>query len=340
MITSDETVLDHVLAACATADVQPTVVGDPGAVRAVWSVAPVVIVGVDQAAELARLVLPHRDQIFVVGDSAHQTDLCEWSVPLCASVIVLPSGAAWLASVLADAQGTAGKGLVVVLLGGSGGVGASTVAASLAWTAARRGTRAMLVDLDPSGGGIDLLVGAERLEGWRWPRLLGARGHLGDLDGQIPHLDGMDVLAMARDDCDDPPTPDAVAAVLASAGRSHQLVLVDVGRELAPSGREAIRRADVTFVLSGTDVRALAAARQTTQRVRPLARDLRLLVRSARTSLGSSVAAEAVGLTLFAVVPDDPWLPDAAERGDPPGRGNRPRWNKSCRDLLDRLVLP
>ena len=44
----------------------------------------------------------------------------------------------------------------------------------------------MLIDADPRSGGLDLLLGAERTAGWRWPRLATARGHLGDLTGQLP----------------------------------------------------------------------------------------------------------------------------------------------------------
>jgi Mrp family chromosome partitioning ATPase len=82
-------------------------------------------------------------------------------------------------------------------MGGSGGVGATTLAAGLAFVAART-QRTMLIDADPRSGGLDLLLGAERTPGWRWPRLATARGHLGDLTGQLPSIDGIDLLSMAR----------------------------------------------------------------------------------------------------------------------------------------------
>ena len=57
----------------------------------------------------------------------------------------------------------------------------------------------LLVDLDPLGGGLDLLLGAERLAGLRWPDLAGARGRLGGgmLRDALPRLDGLSLLSWA-----------------------------------------------------------------------------------------------------------------------------------------------
>jgi hypothetical protein len=64
---------------------------------------------------------------------------------------------------------------VVGVVGGSGGVGASTFAAVLALGAARatRGP-AVLIDLDPIGGGIDVLLGVQSIPGLRWSGVSGA----------------------------------------------------------------------------------------------------------------------------------------------------------------------
>ena len=62
---------------------------------------------------------------------------------------------------------------VLAVVGGSGGVGASTFAAALATAAAP----ATLIDLDPVSGGIDVLLGIEDVPGARWSglRLEGGR---------------------------------------------------------------------------------------------------------------------------------------------------------------------
>lgn len=339
VITADDGLLDPVLAVCASADVRPVVVADSGAVRQAWPTASVVIIGIDQAASLSRLVLPRRDHVYLVGDQHRHLDLCAWSVPLHASVIMVPDGTGWLSTALADVRGGAGHGLQVTVLGGHGGAGASTLAAGLAWAGAQHGTPTLLVDLDPLGGGVDLLMGIEQVDGWRWPRLRSASGHLGDLRGQLPQLEGMDVLSMARGEACEP-SPAAVAAVLASAGHTHPLVVVDLGRELGPTGRESLRQTDVTLLVCGTDVRALAAAGQTADLIRPLARDLRLVVRAGRGSaaVSAALAAETVAVPLIGSIPDEPRLRQSADHGDPPGRASRPRWNRSLHELLDRLA--
>ena len=153
LLTGDPDLLDQVLAVAAVAGVEPQVVSDAGAMRAVWGSTSMVIVGVDQAAQLAGLVLPRRPGVFVVGGDAALDEVCSWSAPLAAAVVVLPSGAHRLTTAMADsAGGSVGSGRVVAVVGGSGGVGTSTVAVALGLAGVQRGARTMLVDADPAGG--------------------------------------------------------------------------------------------------------------------------------------------------------------------------------------------
>ncbi len=86
-------------------------------------------------------------------------------------VIELPGAESWLVSALADAtEGpapTTGRALAVV--GGRGGAGASVFVAALGLTALRMSQSALLIDCDPLGGGLDLVLGAESEQGLRWP---------------------------------------------------------------------------------------------------------------------------------------------------------------------------
>ena len=60
---------------------------------------------------------------------------------------------------------------MLAVVGGRGGAGASVFAVATAVRAARSGERALLVDCDPLGGGVDLVLGAEDLDGLRWPEV-------------------------------------------------------------------------------------------------------------------------------------------------------------------------
>jgi len=340
VVTGDLELLDHVLAVAAAAGVEPEVVRDAGSVRPVWSAATTVIVGVDQAPDLATMVLPRRPQVFVVGEEWARDDVCAWSLPLGAAVVLLPSGAHRLTTALVDATGSHRGGQLVAVIGGSGGVGASTVAAGLTFVGAQDGLRTLLVDADPLGGGIDLLVGAERVPGWRWPRLDSARGHLGSLTGQLPQVDEVDVLSMSRSSRERGAGPDAeqMQSVLLSAGRSHQLVVVDVPRQLTPAGREALKRADRVLLVVAAQLRAIAAAQTVVDQIEDTCTDLSVLVRLVKPrSVPASAVADGLGLRLLASVGEDPSLGGGSARGEPPGRAARSVLSRTCRTVLQTL---
>ena len=87
-------------------------------------------------------------------------------------MVVLPEQEAWLVTALTEAaEGSHPAGPVLAVAGGRGGAGASVLAAAVAVTAVRDGQRALLVDCDPLGGGLDLVLAAEDLAGLRWPEI-------------------------------------------------------------------------------------------------------------------------------------------------------------------------
>ncbi|WP_375426627.1 septum site-determining protein Ssd [uncultured Friedmanniella sp.] len=340
VVTRDPELLDRVLSVTAALDVEPEVVPDAGALRGRWHAAPLVLVGVDQAASVAALVLPRRTDLYLLGDDELPEDAVAWSARLGAVVLTLPSGADALTAAVAASDGhRGGRGRVVCLVGGSGGVGSSTCATGLAVTAAGLNRRVVLVDADERSGGLDLLLGAEQTAGWRWPRLTGARGHLGDLRGQLPAAAGVDVLAMAREPQPASPLPaDQLAAVLLSLQRSHELVVVDLPRLLGVAAREVLRTADLTLLVVRADLRGVAAAREVAHELVPACGPLAVLVRESRLrGLDAEAAAAAVGLPLLGTVPHDDSLVLAAERGDPPARAARSSLAKLSRQVLSEL---
>ena len=262
-----------------------------------------------------------------------------------AAVVVLPEGASWLSRAVTDLAGRpSGSGRVIALVGGSGGVGVSTLAAGLAFTAARQVQRSLLVDADRLGGGLDLLIGAERVSGWRWSRLAGARGHLGDLAGQLPQLDGVEVLAMDRGGGRSPdwePGADELRAVLRrrrTAIRSVWSIFPARSRSLLA---EAASRADLLLVVVREDLRGLASGRQLLDELGPAHGQRGLVVRQSRARLmGAETVAEALGLPLLGTLVDERALAVAAERGDPPARSSRSPLSQLCRQVLADVIDP
>ncbi len=306
-----------------------------------WSTAGAVLITVDAAPAVAELGLPVRDGVHLLGAETDVTDLCRWSAALGASLVVVPRDTPVLGRALGGAPPPDGARTLAVVSGG-GGAGASTTAAGLAGAAARDGRRAVLVDLDPWAGGIDLLVGTERAPGWRWDDLARARGGVGSLAGRFPRGDGVDVLTMGRTPGAPLPDDPAVDSVLAAARATYDLVVLDVA--LTPPWQQHLARAGTVLVVAGPGVRQLAAARQVALQCAAEGMDPRIIARAAGTRPAGAadphLVAETVGFPVVGLLPHDPRLPVAAERGDPPWRVAHREWVAACTDLLDTLEVP
>jgi hypothetical protein len=142
---------------------------------------------------------------------------------------------------------------VIGVVGGSGGVGASSFAAVLAAVAGG----ALLIDLDVAGGGIDVTLGIEATSGARWSglRLAGGRLEPDALVGGLPRWGPVPVLAADVADLD----PDAVLQVLEVARASGPVVL-DLPRRNCPERAAALVHCTLVVVLARADVDGLVAA--------------------------------------------------------------------------------
>ncbi|MDR1386287.1 MAG: P-loop NTPase [Propionibacteriaceae bacterium] len=305
--------------------------------RLVWGQAATVLIGADLAQSAAGLGLPPRPGVFLLGRDGGEDGLCQWSSPLRAAVIALPSGSRWLSRVLAAAgPGQAGSGRVVAVLGGVGGVGASTLAAGLALAGASARRPAALVDLDVHGGGIDLLMGLEAVAGWRWDSLSSASGQVSVLNDRLPATDGVVVVSTSRTDRVEPPAA-AVTAVVDSLRRSCGLVVVDLGRSAGLAGRAAVDLCERLLLLTGASVRAVAGAQAVLAGSED--RPFEVVVRAHRESaLSPAAVADALGHPLFGAIPWAPALASAADRGLPPGSAGSGRWARACRRLAAQLA--
>ncbi|MEZ5089725.1 MAG: hypothetical protein R2719_08320 [Micropruina sp.] len=145
-----------------------------------------VFVGVDAAAHAGGAGFPRRDRVYLVGGDA----VLGRPVVDAAGreTIVLPQGRAGSRRCSPTVPSTE-RPTCWPCSAGRVGRSASTLAAALAWRAAGRGEAVVLVGVDRLGGGLDLLLGAERVPGWRWPRFSGADGVLGDLREFLPVVD-------------------------------------------------------------------------------------------------------------------------------------------------------
>lgn len=317
--------MEQVLGAAAAVQSPMRRVRESSDVTAAWKSAPTIFVGADQAAWVAGLGLPARRGVHVVGRTA--AEVMAWSVPLEAAVLVLPDQAGFISAIL-DNGATDGGGVLVRVLGSTGGLGASTLAAGLAQVAARTGPAA-LVELASCGGGVDVLLGAERTPGWRWEELAGAAGHLGELAARLPAQAGVRFVSAGRSGR--APSPEAAAAVLRSLLREHPLVVVDAGRGEHASGEHWSQTRSLLLV--GADVRGVLAARALVEERGWT--DLDVVV---RTGPGRTLAAgdvsTALGFPVVGTVAHHQKLPRDLAHGVPPALATRARFSRECERLL------
>lgn len=144
-------------------------------------------------------------------------------------------------------------GAVIGVVGGSGGVGASTFAAVLAAQA----PGSVLVDLDETGGGIDVLLGIEAQPGARWSQLRVAGG---EFDAEVlarglPRWGSVPVLA-----ADVAPPARAAPAVVRAASTAGPAVLA-LARGTSAAREAALATCQLVVVLGVASVRGLAAGR-------------------------------------------------------------------------------
>jgi MinD-like ATPase involved in chromosome partitioning or flagellar assembly len=181
---------------------------------------------------------------------------------------------------------------VVGVVGGSGGVGTSTFAAVLAAVAGP----SLLVDLDVSGGGVDVLLGIEGRPGVRWSGLRVAGGRLDPLEltERLPHWGPVSVLA--ADSCD----VDAAAVLqVLVAARTGGPVVLDLPRGNCPERAAALLSCDLVVVLARADVSGLVAAHAVTAALP----EVPVGVVARRGSVAAAEAAALVGRPLLGELP-------------------------------------
>ncbi|MGW0534241.1 septum site-determining protein Ssd [Streptomyces sp. NPDC003032] len=343
ILTEDVELLDDLLRLCAAAGARPEVHHGGSERGEAWDSAPLVLVG-DDAADRVRGAARRRGVVLVGRD---QDDSGVWrrAVEIGADhVLLLPDGEQWLVDRIADvAEGVGRPALTVGVIGGRGGAGASTLACALAVTAARGGRRTMLVDADPLGGGLDVLLGGETADGLRWPAFAASRGRVGGgaLEESLPRLHALRVLSWDRGDAV-AVAPEAVRAVVSAARRRGGVVVVDLPRRVDETVAEALAQVDLGLLVVPPELRAVAGARRVASAAGLVLRDLRVVIPAGPGprgpgTLGPQEVAGLLGLPLAGEVPWEAGLPAAQVAGVPPGGAARGPLARFCTAFWGRV---
>lgn len=324
IVTEDVELLDDLLRLCAAAGVRPEVGHGAPEGRGSWEAAPLVLVGDDAAGRLRGVV--RRQGVVLVGRDQDDSGVWKRAVEIGADhVLMLPDGEQWLMDRIADVvEGVGRPALTVGVVGGRGGAGASTLACALAVAAAQSGRRTLLVDADPLGGGLDVLLGAEAADGLRWPAFAHSRGRVGStaLEESLPRLHDLRLLSWDRGELAAVP-PEAVRAVLAAGRRRGGAVVVDLPRRVDAGSVEALAQLDLGLLVVPPELRAVAAARRVAGAVGMVLRDLRVVTAPPRGSgaLAADEVAGLLGLPLAGELPQDAGAFGSGHKGAQAGVG-------------------
>ena len=337
-ITDDQDLLDDLLRIAAAAGVEMDVAHAAGHARPYWTQAPLVVVGGDLADALAAVAPPPRQNVLLVTRVPDDPDMWRRCVAVGAqAVLELPQEERLLVEELGELTDPVTRsGTVLCVAGGRGGAGATVLSASLALTASRAGARTLLIDADPLGGGIDVVLGQEEATGARWPDVVGREGRVSfaALQDALPTFGELTVLSWHRGEPADIPR-EAMRAVLDAARRGCDLVVVDLPRAVDEGVAEALSRATATLVVVQADVRGTLAAAQTLALLRRHTGDLRAVIRAG--TLEPGVVATALDLPCAGLVPELRGLVEILDRGDPPPLG-RSALGRFCSELLSELT--
>jgi len=187
------------------------------------------------------------------------------------------------------------------VLAGCGGAGASVLAAVLAGSAAAEAGLAFLIDCDPVGGGIDVLLGCERAAGSRWSQVRLGGGTLDPavLRDCLPSWHQVRVLAV-----DDPASLEAAALVrIADAAALAAPMVLDLARWPSPIRAAALSCCDLTVLVTLPEVRAVTASAAIAQGLDPTRTVL--VIRGSAPSLPAGRIGELLGLAVLGELPHD-----------------------------------
>jgi len=349
VITDNEQMLDDLLRVAAAAGVEVNHSREPES-RALWRSASVVLI---DAALLRRAVtarLNRRSGVVVVAAAEPESELWELCVRLGVErTVVLRQSEELLIGLLSDTViGGAGGGACIAVLGACGGAGASVFASALAFAAGRgdqadRPGEVLLVDCDPWGAGLDVMLGIEDNTGLRWGDLAAPSGRL-QVDALHRALPGVRVgpgrvavLCHGRQVRGEIEA-ETVDVVLDAGRRAGAITIVDLHRHPGPAADRVLEQADLTVLVTPADVRGCWAADRVCARIRGFGTRTGLVVRGPSPGgLGAAELADVLGLPLLARMRADSSLARDLEVGLAL-RGDRRRpLAKAARQVLGSL---
>lgn len=299
LIAADDPVRADILHIAAATGREVVEATDPVEIRRLFRRAFAVLI--DATCAAATRDLPRRSRVFLVTPDPGPPDY-ECAMAIHAELAcTVPSMSYDIVEALSrEPARIAGGGEVIGVMGVCGGAGSSTLACALALSSSRP---SLLVDACPYSGGLDLVLGAEEIEGKRWPDVH-LDGHVPatELRGALPQVGDTALLTCDRGAVSAPPTTEEVIAVIechrGDPAGARTIVDLPVWSEPVAGILSALDR---LILVVPAEVRAVAAAAGITRTIRT---ELAIAVRYREWSgLSSREVGRLISLPVEAEIP-------------------------------------
>jgi secretion/DNA translocation related CpaE-like protein len=255
------------------------------------------------------------------------------------TVAGLPASETWLVELLTDVgDGGDVPGTCLGIMGGSGGAGATVLAAAVAQTSARSlGT--LLVDTDRLGPGADRVLGLEGEPGVRWDALARTSGRLSSrsLRESLPRAGRLSVLSWPADRTT-PLDPVGVREALSAGSRGFAVTVVDLPRHLDPVVEETLARCDHVVLVVSPTVPGVASAVRLVRSLADGGPRRHMVVRGRPDGLDPDSVADLLGVPLLAAMEDQRRLEESIDLGVGPVRSSRGPLARVARRVVEALV--
>jgi secretion/DNA translocation related CpaE-like protein len=227
-------------------------------------------------------------------------------------LLEIPRESAILLQKLSDLENKKSvRAKTIAVISGSGGAGASIVAAMAAWGMRRR-FQTVLVDLAPDGGGVDVIFGQERNPASRWRDFVNSQGEIPSrtFQRELPKVESLTLMSHDRGEFEN--SFEINKKVLISLFQSFELAVVDLEIE----NLKNLNFQEVVLVCTNT-VKGVAAAVRKNNQIKNAGFTAKLVVRElAGGDVNAEKIAQALKLELVAVLTTETQFQKDLDRGN------------------------
>ena len=211
----------------------------------------------------------------------------------------------------------------IAITSGKGGTGKTSLTGGVASCLAALGRRVLCVDMDVGLRNLDLTLGMSDRTLMDFTDVLSGRTTLEKAAMPHPAIQGLYLLTAPLTMPRDIITEEAMRAFLEGAKKQYDYILMDAPAGLGTGFRMSVCGADRAIVVSTTDASSLRDAQRTVGELSRTLRHIHLVVNRLQPKLLRQLhttiddAMDAAGLPLLGIVPEDPQVMLAANRGEP-----------------------